>query len=202
MTEKAVYFWITIALCIFVAILFFASRRKFVVEKGVTVYYQATCAAVFTWLFFTLFLYTDMPIEIAYELAMWRYLGIAFMPVMMTLHIWQQLSHSPLSQKHVALCCIPPAFSFLLAVTNRYTSFFIKGYSLVDPVTGLGIYFDNNWGFYLHCVISYVAVLISVILILRILTVAELNSPPSTLAKLMVLISASAPNIPSISSIV
>ena len=166
--EAAFFFWLTVALCIFVAYLFFASRRKTVTEKGVTVYFQLLCVSVFIWLFSTAFLYVGLNLETMYRVAMWRYVGLAFMTVMAPLHIWQQISPAPLPKKYVVLCCIPPAISSVLAVTNEYTSFFFKGVAIVHEDTGLGLIFENNWGFYFHGFCSYLAGIITLLLILRV----------------------------------
>ena len=168
MTEDAIYLWITVILCLDVAVLFFLSRRKAVNEKGITKYYQWICAAVFIWLFFTSFLYSEMDMSTAYVIAMWRYVGIALMPISTMLHIWQQLSPSSIPNKKLILYLIPPLFSSILAVTNEYTGFFIKSYWLANPGINRALHFDNNWGFYLHCVISYVAIIVSLVLILQV----------------------------------
>ena len=167
MSESAVYFWITVFLCLVVAALFFASRRKVVLEKGITTYYQLICVSVFIWLFFTTFLYSEMELSIAYDIAIWRYIGIAFMPSLTAIHIWHQLSTVPLKKRHLILLFLPPMFTSILAITNKHTLFFIKGYTLINPETN-ALLFDNNWGFYLHCGFSYIIILFSLLLIMRI----------------------------------
>ena len=167
MTESAVYFWITIILCVTVAALFFASRRKVILGKGVTTYYQLICASIFIWLFFTAFLYSDMNLSLAYDIAMWRYIGIAFMPPFTALHIWRQISPIPLKKEYLVLLLLPPTVTSILAITNRHTLFFIKSYTLANAETR-ALFFDNNWGFYMHCAFSYAIVLFSLFLILRV----------------------------------
>ena len=162
------YLWLTVLLSIAAVVLFFLSRREKVIKKGRTGYYQMACLSVFLWLYFTMFLFTELDISLSYHIAMWRYSGIAFMPVFSALHIWQQFSSETIRKKVLYWCFLPPSVSVLLAVTNEKTHFFIKSYTFPNPQYKYIINFDNNWGFYLHCIFSYSAVLIGLYLLLRI----------------------------------
>ena len=162
------YLWLTVLLSITAIVLFFLSRREKVIKKGRTGFYQLACLSVFLWLYFTMFLFTELDRTLSYQIAMWRYIGIAFMPVFTALHIWQQFSSETIKKKVLYWCFLPPLISVLLAVTNEKTHFFIKSYTFPNPQYKYIINFDNNWGFYLHCIFSYTAVLISLYLLFRI----------------------------------
>ena len=167
MSEKTSFLLLTIVLFVFVSVLFFVARRKSVTKKGVTTYYQLICVSILIWLFFTAFFFIEMDAAPAYRIAMWRYVGIAFMPVVTALHIWRQFSSQPMRKRNLILCAIPPVFSSVLIATNESTRIFIRSYELLDPTYVYRVVLHYNWGFYLHCFFSYLAGLVGIYLLLR-----------------------------------
>ena len=167
MSERHLFLLLNITLVLASCILFFASYKKSVAGKSNIIYYRASCISCFIWMFFNMFLYVGMDMQQAFPIMLLRYLGIAFMPILMLLHIWHQFSSISIGKKKLLFACLPPAFTCVLVVTNEWQYLFMRGFSIVDARRTHVIEFIYSWGFYLHCVFCYAAVFASILLLLR-----------------------------------
>ncbi len=154
--ENTIWTTLCIIFSALALILFFLSGREKVAKKGETVYFRLMCLACFCWAFFSIFIYVLSDLQMALDIAMFRFIGIAFAPIAGFLHVWHQISAKPMKKRLVLAILILPAITSLLAITNKYTGFFLYSY-FPWPEVNRYIMHEYNWGYIINMTISYIA---------------------------------------------
>ncbi|WRS26735.1 diguanylate cyclase [Oscillospiraceae bacterium MB08-C2-2] len=165
--DNILYTIISGTVCLLLVVLFFLARRHSHDSGAEVRYYQQACAALFVWAFFDMAQFVIPDPQLALRYARFCFIGVAFMPVALFMHIWQQFTQKEVSRLHIFLCYIPAFISSFFIVTNeKLHLFYHSGDFPYYPLRWAQ--FDWAGGFYFHWVFSYGFVLAAIIYLLKI----------------------------------
>lgn len=114
-----------ITCCIIILLALFCGVRGLVnrVRKGwESAYFVCLCVAVCLWAGGTLALYTLQPGQLRNILYALRYVGLVFVPGLVCLHTWKQVSYKEIEWWMVALCLAAPA-TITIVLTKEFSGF-------------------------------------------------------------------------------
>lgn len=158
---------VLVIVCINMVVLWFLAGKKKHSIAANTFFYRLACISVFVWALFSALLIWVPDPEMALLVALPRYVGVAFMPVAISLHIREQFSTEKLPRGKIAVYLLLPLTSSILALTTPLTGFFYKGQGRFPALPLRWVEFQYNWGFSFHFVVAYTAIIIAVLSLLR-----------------------------------
>ena len=151
--------FLSIVLCMICATVFFLSYGN----RGTDLFYfKLLSVSIFLWSFFASFLYIVPDPMVAYQVHMLKYVGIAFTPIFIYMHI-ATLTGTKNTNRLALILSIIPAVTSLLALTNQFHPLIHTGVEILGSVASRVSIAQFGYWFYIHTAYSYAFAVLSLV---------------------------------------